>query len=157
MNFEYFNQSITNYLSEKGINDAEVFLTDMDGYLLYTSKDQVDKSLIALIAGVYQGARKLYGIMAQGQDIPALSLGEGAENLFVTQVTIKGRELLLSSALKGIAYPARYKMYLKHLADELVENYPIEDSVQLPEKNEEGGFLFSDISDEEVDNLFQLN
>lgn len=156
MDFNYFSQSISHFLNEKEISDAEVFLTDMDGYLLYTSKDQVDKSLIALIAGVYQGSRKLFGIMANGQDIPSLSLGEGGDNLFVTQLNIKGRELLLSSVLKEIAYPARYKMYLKHLADTLVENYPENETTQLPEKTEDGGFLFTDISDDEVDRLFQI-
>ena len=156
MNFSYFSQGISQFLSDKKLTDAEVYLTDMDGYLLYTSKDQVDKSLIALIAGVYQGSRKLFGIMANGQDIPSLSLGEGHDNLFVTQLNIKGRELLLSSVLKEIAYPARYKLYLKHLADNLVENYPEDESTQLPEKTEDGGFLFSDISDDEVDRLFQI-
>ena len=156
MDFNFFKESISEFLAEKGMTDAKVFLTDMDGYLLFGSQGDVNKSLIALIAGVYQGAHKLYSMMGEGKEIPSLSLGEGADNLFIKQITIKGRELLLSSVLSDIAYPARYKMYLKLLADNLVENYPVQENTDLPEKNEAGGFLFDNISDEEVDNLFQL-
>lgn len=156
MDFNFFKENINAFLVDKDMTDAKVFLTDMDGYLLYSSKGDVNKSLIALIAGVYQGAHKLYSMMGEGKEIPSLSLGEGADNLFIKLITIKGRELLLSSVLSDIAYPARYKMYLKLLADELVENYPAQQDVELPRKNEAGGFLFDNISDEEVDNLFQL-
>lgn len=159
MNFEFFKNYIEEFRLDKRIDDAEIYLTDLDGYMIYTSKRNVDQSLIALIAGVYQGSKKMLEFLSDDHEIPTLSLGNSGSSIFVKSFSVGKKELLLSAVLKDVDFQSRYKMYLNLLSDELMENYPTTDSEneitkQSSETKQNNKFLFDDISDEEVDHLF---
>ena len=156
MNYEFLKSFITNYVQQKNLTDARVCLSDLDGYLIYGADQNIDNSTIALIAGVYQGARKLYELSSDdSNELPALSLGRESNGLFIKSLKINNRELLLSGFLKGVKYPSRYKMYLNLLVDGLVENYPDNETAEQSNSDaQKEDFLFEDISDNEVDALF---
>lgn len=159
MNFDFLKNYIEDFRQDKRIDDAEIYLTDLDGYMIYTTKRSVDQSLIALIAGVYQGSKKMLEFLSDDHDMPALSLGNTGSSIFVKSFNIGKKELLLSAVLKDVDFQSRYKMYLNLLSDELMENYPSVDIEketvkQNTETKENNKFLFDDISDEEVDHLF---
>jgi hypothetical protein len=159
---EYLNTRISFYLgSREIIKDCdELFVCREDGVLLF--KELVESSradsLGALVAGMWQAAKSIHvnnsGLREQGF---TLQLSTSSEGIIVFPLKIEDQNLVFSIAFQEELHPGRLKNRCRLLRDALENDFSefkIQNRSQEKKSNED--FLFTNISDQEIDNLFSF-
>ena len=167
MTKENFSQTFNKFFSEKDLNifrpNRQIFICRGDGILLYQegsiSKKNDNFSIGALMGGVWQAARELASFLPQEseQEVFRLSFDTSSRGVYILPFQIKDQEYYLGAIYFGEDNPAKTKAYLRQCLDKLenfMENSELTNTRQGDKKAE---YLFKDISDGEMDDLFSIH
>lgn len=145
------------------LSRSSLFMCRQDGMLVYHNNglgDQVDKNSVgALLGGIWQAAQALTNFLPKQDDMDSyrLSFDTSSQGVFIQPIIIEDVPYYLGLLYNNEVNPAQIKSKLKILMinfkkylDQEIDNLSDEfDSVKG-----EDGFLFTDISDAEMDRLF---
>jgi hypothetical protein len=159
---EYLNTRISFYLgSREIIKDCdELFVCREDGVLLF--KELVESSradrLGALVAGMWQAAKSIQENSSELRERGfTLQFSTSREGIIVFPLNIEEQSLVLSIAFQDELHPGRLKNRCRLLRDALENDFSefrIKNRSQVKQSNKD--FLFTNISDQEIDNLFSV-
>lgn len=128
-----------------------------DGITLYSNlEDSLEASSIgALVSGVWQAAQALSEITHHRKDYVEFRLGfdTSSEGLYVLPLSIKENTYYLGGIYTNQNNPAKLKQSLRLLKNNLEQH--LEDS--LIDETVREGFLFDNISDDEMNKLFSFD
>lgn len=145
------------------LSRSSLFMCRQDGMLVYHNNglgDQVDKNSVgALLGGIWQAAQALTNFLPNQDDMDSyrLSFDTSSQGVFIQPIIIEDVPYYLGLLYNNEINPAQIKSKLKILMinfkkylDQEIDNLSDEfDSVKRDD-----GFLFTDISDAEMDRLF---
>lgn len=162
MNYqEYFSQ-ITNRFKEQA-QGVRVIIARQDGHCLYDSIDdqRTSHTLSVLCASSWQASRAMLGDKAGTIDY-RLSFDTSESGFFVQSFSLEEEVFYLCAMFNHQLNPALLKRKLNLLKNQLVnqwekklKNFSTQKSVEKKVNRE--GFLFQDITDDEMNKLFGLN
>ncbi len=139
------------------LDENNLFMTRSDGVLLYTNnRDGNEQATGALISGLWQAAKAITDFIPvdQGGDVFRLSFDTTSKGLYICPILLHNEEYFLGVTYAGQVNPGQLKLKIKRTAL-LLSEFIIKKGQQkksISEKRE--NFLFSNISDDEMDKLF---
>ena len=150
---------------KKGSVAARLFVTRDDGITIYDSvQNQTTTSVAALVSGVWQASEALMGLVNSDSDILDFRLGfdTSAQGIFLVPLELLGKRYFLGAIYTDLVNPGQLKRRVAMIKDEFDRNFEltpkplkrIMPKTAVIETRDE--FLFKDISDEEMDRLFNL-
>ena len=152
---EYF-RDVAEISALKG---ATLFLCRADGVVLY-GEDEADSRVEsahvgALLSGVWQAASALASFMPEEKDksVYRLSFDTSSRGVYIVPVEFKKETLYLGLTYFDQLNPGMLKSRIRNLATRL-EHYLKENFVSREKIESPTDYLFSDITDGEMDNLF---
>lgn len=139
----------------------KIIVLRKDGICIYSNiSDQNEAaSMGALIGGVWQAAQALSQLTHKTDSYQEYRLGfdTSSDGLYILPICIKSEDYYIGGVYSDAYNPAKLKQKIKMLKDNL-EVYLAEYAPTAGDSNEEEkeDFLFDEISDEEMDNLFSF-
>jgi len=138
-----------------------------DGVLLYSNQSEDGLQAVgALMSGAWQAAHALMNIVPDyevSQDVLRFSFDTASSGVYILPLDLGVKKIFLGMIFKEELNPAFLKNKMRGLTQELSEffisheeMYDVEKEVKK-EMSKKDNFLFSEISDEEIDNLFSFN
>jgi predicted regulator of Ras-like GTPase activity (Roadblock/LC7/MglB family) len=149
--------------NEFGKISKHLTLVRNDGIVIYSnSEDDFKSSSIgALSSGLWQAATSLIDyVNASGDQDFRLTFDTSASGIYILPIELNNSRCYLVAVYQGALNPAKLKQQLKNLAFLLEmyirdETYSVSREAKRDTKTQErDGYLFHDISDEEIDKLF---
>ena len=142
---------------------ARLFVTRDDGITVYDStQNQTTTSVAALVSGVWQASEALMGLVRQDQNSMEFRLGfdTSSEGIYLFPFELEGKRYFLGAIYHDCVNPGQLKRkvsMIKEEMDVLFAQLPTT-KVTTPKTPKSSaareGFLFQEISDEEIDRLF---
>lgn len=138
---------------------ARLFVTRDDGITIYDSiQDNTTNSVAALVSGVWQASEALMGLVAQQNEAMDFRLGfdTSSQGIYLFPFTLSGKRYFLGAIYNDCLNPGQLKRQIALIKEEMERLFEAE---PLPKKTmvtSRQGYLFQDISDEEIDRLFSL-
>jgi hypothetical protein len=139
---------------------ARLFVTREDGITIYdTVQNQTTTSVSALVSGVWQASEALMGIAHPGQNVMEFRLGfdTSSQGIYLFPFSLSGNRYFLGAIYHDCTNPGQLKRQvtlIKEEMDRLFSSEPV-NKPQTKSSNREG-FLFQEISDDEIDRLFSV-
>jgi hypothetical protein len=144
--------------SKKGSIDARLFLTRDDGITVYDSlQNETTTSVAALTSGLWQASEALMGLVNKNSDVFEFRLGfdTSEQGIYLVPLKIEGKKYFMGALYVNCLNPGQLKRQVAMLKEALLPMFPeVAPSAKKPQARE--GFLFKDISDEEIDRLFAI-
>jgi hypothetical protein len=137
---------------------ARLFVTREDGITIYdTVQNQTTTSVSALVSGVWQASEALMGLAHPNQDVMEFRLGfdTSSQGIYLFPFSLTGKRYFLGAIYHDCVNPGQLKRQvamIKEEMDRLFLELPVENK-KVKTSNREG-FLFTEITDEEIDRLF---
>jgi hypothetical protein len=139
---------------------ARLFVTREDGITVYDSiQNQTTTSVAALVSGVWQASEALMGLVRHDQNVMEFRLGfdTSSEGIYLFPFELEGKRYFLGAIYEECMNPGLLKRKIAMIKEEMDILF-----AQLPSnkirttKSSSGreGFLFHEITDEEIDRLF---
>jgi hypothetical protein len=150
---------VKQFFNENGYDkiSSRLALVRADGIIVYSnSSDSFESSSIgALVSGVWQAAESLNSIISNDNEAYDFRLGfDTSENgLYILPINILKESFYICSIYKEEVNPAKLKRNLRLLKQNL-EVFLSEYKEEISTRND---YLFSNITDVEMDNLFKFN
>ena len=144
-------KSLINSFETKNVNH---FVLRKDGICLYSnfSKDGYE-SIIALMAGMWQASEAL-GEFANLENDEGRICFESSSSGIIIHKFLNNSDLIYAVQYKNVLNPGFFKMKLKRLINSIdVELESSISEIVVENKNE---FLFSEISDDEINRIFNF-
>lgn len=146
----------------RGKIKARLFVTREDGITVYdTIQNDTTSSVAALVSGVWQASEALMGMVDQSRNEVMdyrLSFDTSAKGIFLFPFSFIGKRYFLGAIYQDCLNPGQLKRQVSQLKEEMereLSRLPAAAQPTRPEPRREG-FLFKDISDEEIDRLFSI-
>jgi hypothetical protein len=149
---------------DEKLNRYSFFLIRYDGVVLYHNNnlaDSLSKSSIgALLGGVWQASRALASFIPKEESKEGyrLSFDTANQGVYIIPITVGSEELYLGLIYHDEVNPGFIKNKMREMALSFGEYLELElkESVALKPKNavERNEFLFGDLTDSEMDQLF---
>jgi len=141
--------------------DARLFVTREDGITVYdTIQDNTTTSVAALVSGVWQASEALMGLVRKDNEVPHFRLGfdTSSQGIYLFPVSLGGKRYFLGAIYADCLNPGQLKRQVALLKNEMDRAFSLsEPPVQkMTTSRQKEGFLFQDISDEEIDRLFSV-
>lgn len=140
---------------------ARMFVTRDDGITIYDSiQNQTTTSVAALVSGVWQASEALMGLVYPKQDILEYRLGfdTSSQGIYLFPLIISNKKYFFGAIYEGCVNPGQLKRQVALIKEEMellfAQEVPHNNEIK---NNEREGFLFKDISDEEIDRLFRVS
>jgi len=139
--------------------NARLFVTREDGITIYDSvQDKTTTSVSALVSGVWQASEALMGLAHPEQEIMEFRFGfdTSSHGIYLFPFEISGKRYFLGAIYQKCLNPGLLKRQISLIKEEvdlLFKNSPVVKEI----KNEREGFLFKEITDEEIDRLFAMD
>lgn len=139
---------------------ARLFVTRDDGITIYDSiQDQTTTSVAALVSGVWQASEALMGLVNSGSDVLDFRLGfdTSSQGIFLVPLEISGKRYFLGAIYTEQVNPGQLKRKVAMIKEEFDATFvkqPMRAKPKSAVVEAREGFLFKDISDEEIDRLF---
>lgn len=162
---KFFEENKYDKLADK------ILLVRQDGINIYSNiQNSLEAtSMGALVGGVWQAAQALSELSGTRHELLEYRLGydTSADGLYIVPLKISGKIYYLASMYLNQSNPGKLKKDLRYLKDDL-ENHLCElmskdlyatneiNSNEIVGEKQSSGFLFDDISDDEMDNLFSF-
>jgi len=145
------------YAGLDGLDNAAVVICRRDGVPLYSYKefqaDWNDSTVGALVGGIWQAAETLTQFIPNAEDEDfRFSYETSSRGIFIIQLNGDFEPLYLSFIYFDMINPAKMKARLRSLEGKLTTY--IEDNLERNFQTNDEVFLFDDISDSEMDDLF---
>lgn len=156
---------IKNFFVENEFGKISKHLTLVrdDGIVIYTNNDDdfLSSSIGALSSGLWQAATSLIDyVNASGDEEFRLTFDTSSSGIYILPLKLNNSRCYLVSVYQGALNPAKLKQQLKNLVF-LLEMYIRDETYSVSKKSNSDketltreGYLFQDISDEEIDKLF---
>ena len=138
---------------------ARLFVTREDGIAIYDSvQNETTTSVSALVSGVWQASEALMGLAHPAQDVMEFRLGfdTSSQGIYLFPFAYSGKRYFLGAIYKNCVNPGQLKRQvamIKEEMDRLFESEPVQVKKTMAARE---GYLFQDISDEEIDRLFSM-
>lgn len=142
-----------------GVN-ARLFVTREDGITIYDSvQNQTTTSVSALVSGVWQASEALMGLAHPNQDVMEfrLAFDTSSQGIYLFPFTLTGKRYFLGAIYNNCINPGQLKRQVALIKEEMDRLFLSEVASSQPQKTKTSsreGFLFTEISDEEIDRLF---
>ena len=144
---------------------ARLFVTREDGITIYDSvQDKTTTSVSALVSGVWQASEALMGLVKKSQDVTEfrLAFDTSSQGIYLFPFELLEKRYFLGAIYHDCVNPAQLKRQVALIREEMERKFRDEKSVaadqgppKLPSKTpSREGFLFQEITDEEIDRLF---
>ncbi|MDD0854671.1 hypothetical protein HBN50_16275 [Halobacteriovorax sp. GB3] len=164
MNKDQFLSSIEDYFENvvqlDWLDDFAIIFARRDGVPLYSQSsfsDDIEKDSIgALVSGVWQAARSLVDFLPADDesDIFRLSFDTSSRGIYLLPVMHKGDEYQLGIIYRNMVNPGAMKSKLRIIRNEL--ELFLDEVFNGEEESLKEDYLFEDITDDEMDNLFSF-
>ena len=144
---------------KKSAISARIFLSREDGITIYDSvQNNTTSSVSALVSGVWQASEALISLASPSQNIMEFRLGfdTSSQGIYLYPVYLSGKRYLLGAIYRDCLNPGQLKRQLAMIKEEIdliffEEPISTKSKKKFPERE---GFLFQEISDDEIDRLF---
>ncbi|WPU65465.1 hypothetical protein [Peredibacter starrii] len=139
---------------------ARLFVTREDGITIYDSvQNQTTTSVSALVSGVWQASEALMDLVHPNQDVMEFRLGfdTSSQGIYLFPFSLLGKRYFLGAIYHDCVNPGQLKRQIALIKEEMVRLFQDEAAKPVavkPKTAVRDGFLFQDISDEEIDRLF---
>jgi hypothetical protein len=140
---------------------ARLFVTREDGITIFDSvQDTTTTSVAALVCGLWQASEALINLAHPKQDILEFRLGfdTSSQGVFLYPFVLEGKRFFLGAIYSDCLNPAQLKRRIAMIKEEIDRLYPNQEHsyISWSRVSERNGFLFQDITDEEMDRLFSV-
>lgn len=158
-------QLISNFFEENdfGKISAHVSVVRNDGIVIYSNEEDalISNSMGALASGLWQAATSMINYVGEVEDNEyRLAFDTSSSGVFVLPVELNEARCYLVAVYQDALNPAKLKQQLKNLMF-LLEMYIRDETISVSRNTQEAkgnversGYLFKEISDEEIDRLF---
>jgi len=145
---------------KKNLLGARLFVTREDGITIYDSvQNNTTTSVAALVSGVWQASEALIGLVHKEQEGMDFRLGfdTSSQGIYLFPLQLKGKRYFLGAIYHNCINPGLLKRQVSLIKEEMdrLFNHAFVDEEETDVVTR-GGYLFQDISDEEMDRLFSL-
>jgi hypothetical protein len=139
---------------------ARLFVTREDGITIYDSvQNETTTSVSALVSGVWQASEALMGLAHPKQDVMEFRLAydTSSQGIYLFPFAMNGKRFFLGAIYKDTVNPGQLKRQIAMIKEEMDRLFA-EDSKFEPKfvTTTRDGYLFTDITDAEMDRLFGL-
>lgn len=142
---------------------ARLFVTREDGITIYDSvQDQTTTSVSALVSGVWQASEALMKLVHPKQDVMEFRLGfdTSSQGIYLFPFYFAGKRYFFGAIYNQCLNPGQLKRQIALIKEEMELLFA--DEVQLQpvlttQTYGREGYLFQEISDEEIDRLFRVS
>lgn len=158
----FFEKQISFYLTEGGIKidpAHSLFICRQDGVFLFQEIDHIEiQRFGALTAGMWQAAESVGRGENENLNDFVLQFSSSDSGVFVYPLELAGETYLLTVVFKDEVNPGKLKNSCRRLRNYLVEEFDEAfPKHKIKNKNKTSReYLFSDISDSEIDKLFSF-
>lgn len=141
---------------------ARLFVTREDGITIFDSvQDQTTTSVAALVSGLWQASEALMGLAHPDQDVMEFRLGfdTSSQGIYLFPFKLEGKRFFLGAIYKECLNPGQLKRQvalIKEEMDRLFVEIPSVKATPKVKTTDREGYLFKDISDEEINRLFSV-
>lgn len=158
------NNSISEFFNQNQVEDRygplSVFITRPDGHLIFkrtNGQDKTDASIGALIAGLWQASQALSEILSKREDNFSyrLSYDTSSNGLYVLPISHEDELYCVGVVFNQVLNPGALKNYLRDLQHRL-QTYLSTRPKKSKEVSASEKYLFNDLTDAEVDQLFNF-
>jgi hypothetical protein len=156
----FITEFLDEYLEAGTMKNFSVFVCRQDGHLVY-NRDHMNmgvehSSIGALLGGVWQAATTLASFIPQEekQDLFRLSFDTSSQGIYILPFEQNEEKYSLGLLYKNEVNPGFLKSRLRDLLMRMTTEMS---KVNLVEIKSNKGYLFSDITDEEMDRVFKIN
>lgn len=152
------NAIIKKFIHDHSFQDLSerIVIIRYDGISVYSNaQDDFESATIcALVSGLWQAAKSLNTLIENGEDFfeHRLSFDTTANGIYILPIKILQDEYFVCSLYKDIANPAKLKRNLRQLKDKLEIHL---ESVEVDKTIDRSGYLFKNITDAEIDKIFE--
>lgn len=148
------NKQIKIFLEGKhadiGLGENKVYFARPDGVLLYDSGNSTEAATIgALVSGAWQASRALAG---KSKEYFRFSFDTSDSGVYILPVEITSKEFFVACIYENVTNTGQLKMKLRKLKTQIEEQFKNADY----NDNSSADFLFRNITDDEIDNLFAI-
>ena len=155
------SQRTSDFFSKTNLKSSNVgvVVTREDGIAIYSSLSKDKSSYSALMAGIWQASRETMGLISENLNEHEfrLSFDTSSSGLLVLPLEVEKKLFLLGAVYTDQTNPAQVKVKLRVLRDKLSQYLrENKDEEKINKIGEKAKFLFKDISDDEMDNLFSF-
>lgn len=139
---------------------ARLFVSREDGITIYDSvQNQTTTSVSALVSGVWQASEALMGIANPSSNVMEFrfAFDTSSQGVYLFPLTVGGKRYFLGALYQDCVNPGQLKRQvamIKEEMDRLFQNEPVVTKTKPSVSRE--GYLFQEISDEEMDRLFSV-
>lgn len=140
---------------------ARLFVSREDGISVFDfENDSTRAQVSALVSGMWQASEALVKLIDDTQDAYDFRLGfdTSSSGVFLLPFTHGGKKYFLGALYSGSLNPGVLKHQLGQIRNEICQllehSVAREDEIPLEGRN---GYLFTDITDEEIDRLFGVH
>lgn len=130
-----------------------------DGVVVFANTENFNESysIGALVGGLWQAAEALNSMVSKESEVFEfrLSFDTSEQGIYVLPLQVKDNTYYICAIYKEINNPALLKKNLRNLKDTLY--FYLKETFVSEKKIQRNGFLFDNISDEEMDNLFNFS
>lgn len=152
------NEKLKAVLEPKRVSlRARLFVTRDDGIIVYDSiQDKSSPGVAALVSGVWQASEALMGLVRPTQDAMEFRLGfdTSSEGIYLFPLKLSGKKYFLGAIYQNCLNPGQLKRHVAMIKNELESVFS--EPLAEPNMRARTGYLFSDITDEEMDRLFRV-
>lgn len=128
-----------------------------DGVIVYSNTENFNESysIGALVGGLWQAAEALNSLVSEQSNIFdfRLSFDTTERGIYVLPFILNKSTYYICAIYKDMNNPAVLKNTLRNLKDTL--SFYLDEMIEAPVKTRDG-YLFTDITDDEMDRLFNL-
>lgn len=145
---------------------ARLFVTREDGITVFdTVQDKTTTSVAALVSGVWQASEALMSMVHHNDDIMNFRLGfdTSSKGIYLFPFALDGKRYFLGAIYTDCLNPGQLKRQVAQVKEEFHRTFGEATAVETKvaskkevKTNKREGFLFQDISDDEIDNLFSV-
>jgi hypothetical protein len=137
---------------------ARLFVTREDGITIYDSvQNNTTTSVAALVSGVWQASEALMNLVYKQNQVMdfRLAFDTSAQGIYLFPFLLSGKRYFLGAIYSDCVNPGQLKRQIAMIKEEMELVFKTEPSKKVVSTNRQG-YLFQDISDEEIDRLFSL-
>jgi hypothetical protein len=137
---------------------ARLFVTREDGVTIYdTVQNETTASVSALVSGVWQASEALVSLAHPQKEVLEfrLAFDTSSRGIYLFPLNISDKKYFLGALYLDCLNPGQLKYQVSMIKEEVDRFFLEQPATQVTHKNSaREGFLFKDISDEEIDRLF---
>jgi hypothetical protein len=140
---------------------ARLFVSREDGITVYDSvQNHTTTSVSALVSGVWQASEALMGLAHPTNNVMEfrLAFDTSSQGIYLFPFMLSGKKYFLGAIYEDCINPGQLKRQVAMIKEEMEILFTETEAPvkKVTKTNNREGFLFQEISDEEIDRLFSV-